>query len=65
MTLSFSKFLLGVTEGRYGDEPEPDIRCSLCGHAEKVYRLDDAVEFAEQHECAPLRVTSSPSGTTP
>lgn len=59
MTLSFNKFLLGVgvPADRYGDEPESDIRCSLCGMSEQVDRLDDAVEFAERHKCAPLRVT--------
>jgi hypothetical protein len=54
MTLSFSKFMMDGT-----DMEQVDIRCILCGRAEAhdSLRLDDAVEWAEQHECAPLRVT--------
>jgi hypothetical protein len=48
MTLSFSKFMITV-----------DIRCTVCGRSEisGCLRLDDAVEWAEQHECAKLRAT--------
>lgn len=50
MTLSFNKFMITTTV---------DIRCTVCGRNEvfDCLRLDDAVEWAEQHECARLRVT--------
>lgn len=54
MTLSFNKFLLGAVPT---DPDTADIRCSLCGCSETVWRLEEAVQFADQHECAPLRVT--------
>ena len=62
MTLSYSKFMLDGAERPSGDEFGVDIRCLVCGHAEESssgFRLDDAIEWAESHQCAPLRVTSN------
>jgi hypothetical protein len=56
MTLSYSKFEL------YADDAEQVVlRCLVCGRNEVQgdgIRLDDAIEQADQHECAPLRVTA-------
>jgi hypothetical protein len=49
MTLSFSKF------DTYGGEGIVWLRCRVCGTSESwggSVRMDDAVEWMEQHECA-------------
>lgn len=58
MTLSFHKFLLSETSNEFHPSVI-DIRCSVCGVSEHVTepRLNDLVEWAEQHECPGLRVT--------
>ena len=53
MTLSYNKFMLDVVHDLV------DLRCTVCGAAGQFegLRLDDAIEWAESHQCAPLRVT--------
>lgn len=55
MTLSYNKFI--IAPGPISESV--DIRCLLCGrsHDDDCLRLDDAIEWAESHECAGLRVT--------
>lgn len=53
MTLGYDKFL--VTPGGL----KVGIRCTACGRAEHGFsylRLDDAVYWAERHECDPQAV---------
>jgi hypothetical protein len=54
MNLSYNKFMLEGT-----DMETVDLRCTVCGRSTKedVIRLDEALEWADKHKCARMRVT--------